>query len=605
MLTQIRHKYSAIIDWLLVGTSALMYAVGLTMLSLWWWMITLCLVPLFYCALQHRLNWYHGCTWGFMSTLLAGYAEWRGALEKLTTDSSTSLLLTLVFFFYLSIPAALLFLAAHRTASCASIRRHKHQQLIVIIIWTTALWLFFLWLTQYSFCIVARPGGAALLHPLIPLATYSALVYPVAFIGMHATLYCFMLWQGLVTLVVVTPRTLHVMCLSFVSGCWMLCMLQCTLSTSSERLPSSLSRIGYLPCTFPHNIVISRTVATFQQYLDAIVTHDTTIDIFIAPEDCMSTTHLPHHKHLCNSCVPHHVASRHAHVLLGAYRRHGKSIYNTLYYFRDGRCVHYFDKRHLMPFTEYTPPVLNSFLQLPEHRTHALTNSIHKRPQLIIDDTLTLVPYICSELFLLYRPDDEYPETPILALCSDKWTTYPQVPMRMLLLAKLKALAWHRAIVLVSYHIGVWITQHGNVYPLKNCSDILLHTKHNNVSTDAIAYQDREEKIEYIGSIDHKKTVWLPLPTADQHTGLSARYTSTPALDDAAIFIILQHGATTPQGIQIACYGALHDMDEIKFLGTMMLTPTTSRVKVTLHPCGVCSIKDSASTQRIIASFAR
>ncbi|MCL4229257.1 hypothetical protein KJZ61_01040 [Candidatus Dependentiae bacterium] len=605
MLTQIRCQYSTIIDWLLVGASALMYAIGLTMLSFWWWLIALCLVPLFYCALQRKLNWYHGYAWGFVGTLLAGHAEWQGALEKLTTDSSTSLLLTLVFFFYLSIPASLLFLAAHRTASCALIRQHKQHQLIGIIIWATALWLFFVWLTQYSFCVVACQGGAALLHPLIPLATYSTLVCPVALVGIHAALYCFIVWQGLITLVIVTPRIWYVMCLSLVSIGWMILALHFASSTSSERLPSSLPRIGYLSCTFPHDIVISRTVVAFQQYLDAITAHDTAIDIFIAPEDCMSTTHLPHHKHLCNACMPHHVASRHAHILLGAYRHDEKSIYNTLYYFKDGNCVHHFDKRHLMPFTEYTPSVFAMFLSLSKHRAHVLAHGIHKRPQLVIDDTLTLVPYICSELFLLYHPDDEYSEAPILALCSDKWTTYPQVPMRMLLLAKLKALAWHRVIMLISYHIGAWITQKGKVYPLKNCSEILHHASHNNVSIDAIAYQDREEMVEHIGFVDHKKTVWLPLPTLDQHTGLSARYTSAPALDDAALFIILQQCTTTPQGIQIACYSALHDMDEMKFLGTMMLTPTTSQVKVTLHPCGVCSIKDAASTQRIMASFAR
>lgn len=599
--------------WLLTGISSLTYVLALTWIHSCWWLTMLFLVPLYYGALQQDLYWYHGLVWGFMCSLFAGYAEFCGTMTTHDLSIGYAAIVALLFFFYLSIPALLLFGLARRITHYTQRYRYTSCPLVVVVIWVTALWLFFVWLTQYSFFIFSCHGGAILLHPLLPLAVHSSLVRPVAILGMHASLYILLLWQGLLTLIIITPRLLHGVCLLLTSSIWIVLALQ---SATPKITPSGLPRIGHIPRALPQEIVVSRTARMFQHYLDAIAAHDKAIDIFIAPEDCMQTTQLECCKSLCKYCMPHSTLSKHAHVLLGTYRKESNHTYNTLYYLKDGKLLHQFDKRHTMPFTEHTPTVFGFSLPTCLHLAHPLSPGTNKRPEIIIDDTLALVPYICSELFLAYDPDDDHPKIPILALCSDKWTTCEHINTRMMLFAKLKALAWHRDIILIFYRTGAWITQAGHLYTLKDFSAILQRADQEierERRSEAIAMhvkntqyeENRDEIIQDIGPIDRKKKFIVPLPTMHQHTGLSARYTAATTMNGERIFIIMQHCNSTPNGAIIACYGALHDMDQIRLFDTMLLSPSTHNLTITLYPHGAFSIKNPASKQRIIASLTR
>lgn len=76
------------------------------------------------------------------------------------------------------------------------------------------------------------------------------------------------------------------------------------------------------------------------------------------------------------------------------------------------------------------------------------------------------MPYICSELFFNYYPDDVYRDMPIVAVCNDRLLA-PYVARLMFLGAVCQAIAWQRAIVYVSFLYQALILSNGKTVVLE------------------------------------------------------------------------------------------------------------------------------------------
>jgi apolipoprotein N-acyltransferase len=182
----------------------------------------------------------------------------------------------------------------------------------------------------------------------------------------------------------------------------------------------------------------------------------------VLPESAFYSNHLnmPELTHYWNA----EYLSKDVHIIVGAFRWHETLYHNSLHWIYNGELQCCFDKRHAMILTERVPSFFYCtwlrdlyFKKFPE-----LTASQLKRPKLEINKHISVVPYICSELFFNEYPDDTYADTPILAISNDRWFT-SYVNRLMYLNARLKAVQWQRPIIYVSFLYQVYIDTCGNV----------------------------------------------------------------------------------------------------------------------------------------------
>jgi hypothetical protein len=97
---------------------------------------------------------------------------------------------------------------------------------------------------------------------------------------------------------------------------------------------------------------------------------------------------------------------------------------------------------------------------------HSTTIAVNDRLSLDLSDCVTCVPYICSELFFNEYPDDIYKNISVVALVNDtaflrRYASY--ISELLFLVARMKAIAWQRDIVYVSYSRSFFIDRSGMI----------------------------------------------------------------------------------------------------------------------------------------------
>jgi hypothetical protein len=157
------------------------------------------------------------------------------------------------------------------------------------------------------------------------------------------------------------------------------------------------------------------------------------------------------------------------HLIFGASRWHNGNYYNSLHWVYDGVLQDCCDKRHAMLISER----LSSWMDCPLMRRVYFSQgspvaiSSCERVKLSLGEFVEFVPYVCSELFFNELPDDNYQNTPMIVLVNDSvfvssvYSSYIQ--KLIVLLARLKAIQWQRAMVYVSYVESLFINSHGRI----------------------------------------------------------------------------------------------------------------------------------------------
>lgn len=154
-------------------------------------------------------------------------------------------------------------------------------------------------------------------------------------------------------------------------------------------------------------------------------------------------------------------------IIAGGFRDEHGAHRNTAWLLR-GTIESFCDKRHAMALTERVPALVDC-KAIRAAYFHNITEVIPAqtpRPGWQLSPELTVVPYICSELFFFEEPDDSY-QDPIIALCYDSWSPAPYVHDLLLLTARYKAIAWRRDIIYVGYVFQALCSKNGGLFPLQ------------------------------------------------------------------------------------------------------------------------------------------
>jgi apolipoprotein N-acyltransferase len=143
----------------------------------------------------------------------------------------------------------------------------------------------------------------------------------------------------------------------------------------------------------------------------------------------------------------------------------------------DKKVIQYYDKKFLMPMTEYLPPFwkktvgierIKSFL--PAYQEFASALQAHTEHATISLATCPVKPLICADLFL-GASQLSAPKNTVICTVNDSWFTQSYFRQLMYLYGVFKALEWQQDLIYVSHYYGVWISKHGYQVPLpsNNC----------------------------------------------------------------------------------------------------------------------------------------
>lgn len=231
--------------------------------------------------------------------------------------------------------------------------------------------------------------------------------------------------------------------------------------------PAWLSSITTLPFVFyfPHNM--THLMLTISQKLKDLIQQFPQTEIVVMPESSIycSTLHI---KELTNFFSEQSIHKK-INLIAGSFAWNNNQYHNAMYWIYNGQLQNCYFKRHVMFLTEHIPLFLrNTFIEkIFFDRAPAIAPSNNQRPLLTINNTIKLVPYICSELFFNHNPDDDFGKNPILGIANDRYFS-PYIADLMLLHMQKTAINWDRTIIYVSFLKQYYIDQEGMITQLQS-----------------------------------------------------------------------------------------------------------------------------------------
>ncbi len=409
--------------------SAVLYTLPFYIQSLWW--LILFFPPLlFYSIRTKSLTVLSALLWASIIST-AHFIPVADALYHMTVGP----------FYMRLIPGIVLILlcSLYSLTWLLTSNRLVHQTnnpFIQYLIWIGALWIFLLFVDQYLFFMWGRVEGNLFMNPLLPLLQSPLIKLLVKWIGINPSLFIFVTISSTFAL----PFKRKML---FFSAFFLLLLFPFPSETNK---PEWISTVGHLPIQIPsessYSIIQYRITQLKQQLPD--------LALIILPE---SST---------GSCPPPTNIS----MIVGSFENHDSYRFNTLYWLSESTITK-FHKRYPVPFAEYLPPILSYewISNLMFKTTMPIPPSTNSRPQWIINQNITLTPYICSELFGHHTPDASL-DNPILAVCNDLWFTMPHFKRLMVYAAQLRALQWHCPVLYISYAYGQFFDQFGNTHAI-------------------------------------------------------------------------------------------------------------------------------------------
>ena len=325
------------------------------------------------------------------------------------------------------------------------------------LIWTMGLWLYLLTIDYALFWVFGRGEGYVFMNPLLPLAAIPSLLILLHWFPMPLTLLFYCITTSVLTRWLLR-RSITNSVLAFLAvSIWLLP----TLLSPKIAAPAWLNQVGHLPIILPETMPAERGAALIAYEVEQLAMQHPDLRLVILPESAWNglplnkITNLPA---LTNLSVPH--------IIIGSFSLQDQIHCNSLYWFTRGARAGRFDKCHAIPFIERIPwggDRLCNHLFFKKSDPICPSNTPRSS---IAANSISLVPYICSELFLNNSPYDPVCAAPILATCNDWWFGLSYFRQLMLMVAQLRAIQWSRSILYISFYYAQYIDPHGIKHPI-------------------------------------------------------------------------------------------------------------------------------------------
>lgn len=426
--------------WFLLIFFAILYAVPFLFSDSLWWLIFIFPVPLLYVTLTHNLSFIHGYLWGIVVFLLHGCAGIFIVAELAGESWWVGFAMAIMMVMWQALMPAFLFWCASKIVHLFSIE----SPLLRISLWTTALAFFIFWTDRYCLYIFGM-HGYPFIHTLVLLAQQPALLWMLPILGKQLLTIFFLLVPASIVLVVWYKNLASVLLCVAVVLPWF---------RSQPFYEKSIwyKHIKSFPCMIrAHTASGAMNILTY--HIKKLIADYPEVSVIVMPESALDNID---HNVLHGFCTK-------VHLICGACCCEDENRYNSLYWIHNGTVHARFNKKYTMLLTEHVADWMNAdwLRNIYFKDKVVVTRSCNERMPIKLSDSISFVPYICSELFFNEYPDDCFPDTPIVAIVNDTLFIDSYMQELLLLLARFKAIQWQRSIVYVSYAYSVFIDRRG------------------------------------------------------------------------------------------------------------------------------------------------
>ncbi|MBA3954716.1 hypothetical protein H0X48_05355 [Candidatus Dependentiae bacterium] len=433
---------------ILLLLSALLYAAAFVALDNLWWLSFVCFIPLFYAALTKHLSFKEGFLWGIIALglHLSGFFY---SIFYLADNPSWHLgLLLWVALLYLALHTALWFFFSQVILQFLRIKNTYG----ILGTWLISTWLYSIYIDRYCLWPFNTTEGLIILNPLLPLVKCPGILSSMSLIGTAGTLFLLLFFQACIARYFYTHKLARTILFLSVLSIFGWSVLQLCCRKQIQKTPTWVSTLAVLPEAFYNPTNIQKTIDQVTQELKKLLALNPQASVVLMPESALFLCDLAAHEKLLTQWNKEHLGKEVTIITGGISYQHTNS-YNTAYLIHNGQIKDSFKKRHSMLLTENIASWLNfNFVQSCYYTQRPpITPSANRRALFKINPELALVPYICSELFFNNQPDDNFKNTPIVALCNDSWVIPEYVKTIMYSTAHFRSIQWNRPIVYVAY----------------------------------------------------------------------------------------------------------------------------------------------------------
>lgn len=440
--------------WELMVICALLNFMAYVWSAYLWFFVFLSLIPLLYGVLIYPAAFRAGFVWGFYVALLhcgvplsCAFASFFGV------GAILQMVLLIGVALYVGVHAGVFFFCADYVyRRVCGYSDKKYHIMIRCVLMSVAISFFSLWLSDYCFWICGRPEGFIFAHALMLFGDHTEYIQQlVQYVNLSGTVVLLVLLQGAFVLACISRTKLAIRLFCMCTAPW---VWSYATRHDDSFLPAWHERVVYLPRVYLEKNALDSAQRLHNDIVE--LSRHTKRDIILMPEAviCGCT-------HQAREAV--RMMPPALHVIVGIGCCEHEARYNSVVYIHDTEIVYRFDKQFLALFTENAPRFFGCDCScwLGQRDKTWYSQGATVRQPLVIDASIRLVPYICSELFYQQAADDPYTDVPLLALCGNAWVPDSYVQELFLLGATIRALQWHRDVVYISSSHGAYISKWG------------------------------------------------------------------------------------------------------------------------------------------------
>lgn len=431
----------------LLAISALGYATAFLWPSVCCWLVFIFLIPIFYGGQRQLLSFWSGLWWGTIFFSVHFYGLIMVLWER--AEGDFRLLAGLGLIIYCAFYAGIWFYLASKIAGKFDSIFYKTG------VWALTTLGYFWWIAHGSFWIFGSWLGYPFSSVLIPLAHYPLSLSLLPVTGEQFLLCMIILCQAFLAC---TASNMH-----WFSGSWPVFLMPFLIgfmSNQSLQAPHWLEHVCYAapPRMWDSQqeqaeaINLNMTLALHKKPMGKIV---------VMPE---STCLFPlNTRQEIIELWAKNALENNITLFIGAPRADKQRLYNSIYLLGRSRITKNYDKNTYVPFSEYTPYPWNKFNYFKSLFLGGKKDFSQKETSCVafkVTPTLTLLPQICSDLFLGPGPKTNlHPGSPILFIVNDAWFSTGYYRNLMFLFTVVKAISLQRDIIYVGHTKAAWISK--------------------------------------------------------------------------------------------------------------------------------------------------
>ena len=421
------------------------------------WFVFFFLIPLFYLAFKERLSFGQGFTWGILFNFIHLYPYFVFFHQE--TNGTFRILVPLFLVLYFSCYSGLWFWLAKNISKIVKTNTWK------VTFWVLVTYFYFTWMNHGCLFITGKCMGDPFGNPLLPLAVNHWYLYFLPFFGPSLLLLFLIIFAVVIVLFFTTEKKQFLVLAILALTPFWLGVLLTGGSDKSNRKANYVKNFIYIPP--PKKKFANHPLDSAQEIYYKMVAKK-----FRPQTKCIVMPESSYR--FCLNKMPDILEMWNTNGLndsicfiIGAHRKEGDDVFNSVYFIKNGKIETWYDKTELMPFAEFVP---NVWKKIPHLKNLFLDDDNHfcpgvkKDSLLYLDESITLDPCICAELFLRKNQNIPYRKDVIMLLIvNDALFSCEYMRNLMFLLAKFRSIQLSRKILYVGHFFARLIDKDGTV----------------------------------------------------------------------------------------------------------------------------------------------